>query len=361
MARKKGRRPWYRRSRGMWFITLGGRQIPTGITDPADRAGAEQFQRRAAAAPPAAPVDPPPPPPSPPPPKGEGGPTVTTAAAAFLDVAARKVGAGKLSPRTAELYRSAMAQLTAAFGTRPLAGLTADELEAWADRPEWSPSYQNQRLSIVMGMLRLAGVRLRIARPPVDSRGADAVIDEGQFAAVLRALVAPRGRPGDLAALLTLLWETGARPGEGAGLTAEQVDWANCLARLRHHKTRKRTGRDRVLVFNAAAMEVLKGQREKYGSGLLFRTRYGNAYDRHTLAVRMIGVSERVGFHVTCYSFRHTFATRALARGVPDAVVAALLGHTSTAMIHAHYGHLNEQSRVLREAAEKASGSRPAA
>jgi integrase len=37
--------------------------------------------------------------------------------------------------------------------------------------------------------------------------------------------------------------------------------------------------------------------------------------------------------------YRHTFATDALEQGVPDALVAELLGHASTAMIHRHYGH----------------------
>lgn len=47
------------------------------------------------------------------------------------------------------------------------------------------------------------------------------------------------------------------------------------------------------------------------------------------------------------------FATRALAAGESDAVVAALLGHSSTAMIHKHYSHLDGQARVLKDAAER--------
>ncbi len=51
------------------------------------------------------------------------------------------------------------------------------------------------------------------------------------------------------------------------------------------------------------------------------------------------------------YGSRHTYATSALAKGVPGATVAALLGHSSTAVLHRHYSHLTSQANVLRNAA----------
>jgi integrase len=50
------------------------------------------------------------------------------------------------------------------------------------------------------------------------------------------------------------------------------------------------------------------------------------------------------------YGYRHGFATDALAQGVPDAQVAALLGHSGTAMLHRHYAHRGAKAKVLREA-----------
>jgi integrase len=64
-------------------------------------------------------------------------------------------------------------------------------------------------------------------------------------------------------------------------------------------------------------------------------------------------LSEKIGHRVTAYGYRHTYATRALAMGLPDTHVAALLGHGSTRMIHAHYAHLNANARLLKEAAAK--------
>jgi integrase len=53
------------------------------------------------------------------------------------------------------------------------------------------------------------------------------------------------------------------------------------------------------------------------------------------------------------YGYRHTFATDALANGVPDAQVAALLGHSGTAMLHKHYAHLGARAKALRDALDK--------
>jgi hypothetical protein len=45
-----------------------------------------------------------------------------------------------------------------------------------------------------------------------------------------------------------------------------------------------------------------------------------------------------------------TFATDVLARGVPDAQVAAPMGHSGTAMLHRRYSHLTAHSQALRHA-----------
>ena len=56
------------------------------------------------------------------------------------------------------------------------------------------------------------------------------------------------------------------------------------------------------------------------------------------------------------YGYRHTFATDALVDGVPDAQVAALLGHASTAMLHRHYRHLTSQAQTLKDALGRVRG-----
>jgi hypothetical protein len=57
--------------------------------------------------------------------------------------------------------------------------------------------------------------------------------------------------------------------------------------------------------------------------------------------------------HAVAYGLRHTFATDALANGVPDAQVAELLGHSGTATLHRHYAHLGAKAKVLRDALDR--------
>src|SRR6185436_18257371 len=100
------------------------------------------------------------------------------------------------------------------------------EIEDWANRPAWSNSYRAGCLGAVSTFLRWAKFPLELRRPPKESRGADAVISEEQFAVVLRESRVSSAAT-DFPELLTVLRETGARPGEVAGLTVESVDWPN--------------------------------------------------------------------------------------------------------------------------------------
>jgi integrase len=74
---------------------------------------------------------------------------------------------------------------------------------------------------------------------------------------------------------------------------------------------------------------------------------------RQAIVTRFLRVSAKVGRTVTAYPYRHTWATRALAAGIPDTHVAALLGHASTAMVHKHYSHVDANARLLRELVDK--------
>jgi integrase len=89
----------------------------------------------------------------------------------------------------------------------------------------------------------------------------------------------------------------------------------------------------------------------KYGSGPLLRHRQGRAWTPKAVSEQVRRLCKRAGIKVIPYGYRHTLATDALARGVPDAQVAQLLGHGSTAMLYKHYSHLTSRADVLRNAA----------
>lgn len=347
---KKCHAPWFRKGRG-WFVTVDGKQYALDVVDQKDEAGASEAAAKFIASLSAGiaeklSVQP-------------TGPTTTAsdAVAAFLLGIEKRVAAGKTQPSSLTNLRICLLSFTGVFGKRAVGSLTAEELEGWADRPEWSASTQHVYLANVQRVLRSVGIALAVQRPHKESRGADTCLSDEQFAAVMVEAKKFKGVHHDFPEFLQALRETGARPQEIASLRSEWVDWANCCTRLRHHKTRRYTGTDRIIHFNSKAMAVLLKQRKRYGdTGLLFRTRDGNSYRPNTIVHRLRKISDRLGYRVIAYGLgRHAFATRALKAGVSDVLVAGLLGHKSTAMLHAHYSHLTEDAQAMRDAAERAA------
>jgi hypothetical protein len=60
-------------------------------------------------------------------------------------------------------------------------------------------------------------------------------------------------------------------------------------------------------------------------------------------------LEKKLGIKAMAYGLQNIFAADALANGVPDAQIAALMVHSGTAMLHENYSRLTGQARVLRE------------
>ncbi|HEY7429059.1 MAG TPA: site-specific integrase [Gemmataceae bacterium] len=149
-------------------------------------------------------------------------------------------------------------------------------------------------------------------------------------------------------AYIQLLWLTGARPSEIAGLRAEEIDHAQGVVILTNHKE-AHLGKCRVIFLSPEALAIIKNFGRE--DGLLFPGEDGQQMTAQAIGKRMRRLCVKAGIkNRTPYGYRHSYGTTALANGVPDAQVAALMGHASTAMLHKHYSHLTARSQVLREA-----------
>jgi len=92
-------------------------------------------------------------------------------------------------------------------------------------------------------------------------------------------------------------------------------------------------------------------RRAAEGEGLLFKGLNGRL-TATAIGLRLTRACRKAGLrHCIPYGCRHTFATDALAAGVPDATVASLLGHCDTSMVHKHYSHLSSRTQTLKDAA----------
>ena len=151
-------------------------------------------------------------------------------------------------------------------------------------------------------------------------------------------------------AMLTLLYGTGIRASECAGLREADIDWAE-----RTIQVVGKGGHERTVPLNDEVVHILKQYRTARGAlkppETFFRSRHGGALSRNAVyeRVRTNGRRARIEKRVSPHRLRHTFATHLIKKGVGLVTVRDLLGHrqiTSTQI----YIHLTAQD--LRHAAD---------
>lgn len=329
---------WYRKAKDTWYATVDGRKVSLGVKGKANRKAAQEAWHRLMAGAPA--------------PKSEPR-TSAVRVRDVVDAFLSDVG-GRAKPRTVAVYRYLLGTFSAKWGDRAVAGLKPHEVEAFARKPSWSPSTRHDFLGALVTAFRWA-VRAKLLdanpladvhKPPKTSRGVNAVLTADQFAA-LSAASGPAFR-----VFLTGLWLTGCRPGELARLEAKDVDFRTGVAVLAEHKTAEKTGRPRAIYLSPEALALVRDLSGKHPTGPLFRNSRDGAWSGWSVVKAMEAARGRAGLsHAIAYGLRHSFATDALVSGVPDATVAALLGHSNTGMLHKHYSHLTAKAGVLRNAA----------
>jgi integrase/recombinase XerC len=326
-------RPWFRSAANAWYATLGGRKVSLGVSGRNNKADAIRAWHKLMSEG------------RQPKPEPRASVTVERVIDDFLADAEARV-----SPECLRQYRKHLLPFAQKHGSRLADALTVTDAETYARKPEWSSTYRANFLAALVTAFRCAersqllgrNPLIGIRKPPKASRGASALISADEHARLVAHADPIFG------AYLKLLWLTGARPGEIAGLRAEDVDHVQGIAILSEHKC-SHLGKIRVLFLSAEALAVIRGLGVE--SGLLFPGEDGQRLTAQAIGCRLRRLCRRAGVrHCIAYGLRHTFATDALSNGVPDAQVAALLGHSGTAMLHRHYSHLTARSQALRQA-----------
>jgi integrase len=327
--------PWFRSSKNTWYVWLNGRQTSLGVKGAEnEQAAYKEWHRLMAEGTKSEPQS------------VESIRTVRDVIKAFLADSTERV-----KPKTLEVYRWFLELFESRYGSTPVERLTTGLVETFVRKPTWGSDTRNDCLGVIMNAFKWAertGLIDRnpiqgVMRPPKTSRGAESVIAAEDHRKLVEAAI------GDFKGFLQFLWLTGCRPGEASGITADAYDEKASVVILKEHKTSHR-GRVRIIHLTPEALEILKRQRERYGTGLLFRGQAGSRLTVCAVKAKMARLREKTGVKATAYGYRHTFATDALSKGVPEAHVAELLGHSGTTMLHKHYSHLGSKAQVLKQA-----------
>jgi len=254
------------------------------------------------------------------------------------------------SPHTLRAYRRDLAQWTAFLAASSSDGppaATAREVRAWL------AALHARGLDAVSVARKLAAVRsfyrflarhgvvrrnpAREVRAPRVARKLVTFLPADEAVAVIEARpVTGAARARDLA-VIEMLYATGLRVSELAGLDIDDVDHDARTVRVLG-----KGNKERIVPYGAPAARALEAYlgRRSRGTGPVFlNPRGGRLTVRsiHTIvrrAARVAGVTRRVSPH----TLRHTFATHLLDRGADLRAIQELLGHSrlSTTQRYTH-------------------------
>jgi integrase/recombinase XerC len=331
-------KPWYREDRARWVARVDGRQItlargPKSATEAAAR---KELRRLLA--------------------ERDRGVRVGPVAIRTDELCDHFLHHVKTErePATFDWYRRHLKSFCATHGATPAAEVRPHHVADWSNAHGWGQNTRSGAVTAVkrafswgrkMGYIDADPIR-DLARPAPARR--TAIMSGAQTAEAIAGVSAP------LALLLEFLHETGARPGEGTLVAKADVDFARNLIVLTKHKTARATGKRRVIVLSARAAEIVRALAEANPEGPLFRNTEGNPWTRNamSLAFRRLRRKTGMGREATAQALRHRFATDAAGQ-YPNTVVAALLGHGSTAMVDRVYSHLGDEHDALRSAVDR--------
>jgi integrase len=289
------------------------------------------------------------------------------------------------SPNTYKIRLKFLQSFSDKWGTLPVKDLKKHHVEEWlAEHMEyrrderrktwvrWGMSTRRSAItslitalnwSVDQGIISKNPVA-RMKRPAQVSRSVESLITDAQHRLFLER--ASRRHKKGFRDLLIALFETGARPGEVAGMEAKNYNpkmgtWViDSGPGVHGHNKLAYQGRRRVIFLTKALQELVERLNREHPQGPIFRAQNGRAYTEQSIVKRLheyrhkineefreAGKPEPFTPHITAYSYRHRFVTDWLMAGKPVGYLADLLG-TSINMITKHYSHLSEKSEALR-------------
>lgn len=234
--------------------------------------------------------------------------------------------------------------------------LTVEYVTKYVSQQGWRPGTVRTRLTHLRSLSKfgaaqygLKDVLANLKKPAVVSR--KKAVSREEYHQLLD-FIFRNNRPKDhrLANMLAVLWMTGARPGEL--FRVKKTELVGDRLVMAKHKTSRKTGKPRIIYLTPAAkVAVLMAEGHDEN---IFADARGNAWHKDTFSARLNRMlkANSMDSEIVAYSFRHSFAGRALSSGVDIAVLAELMG-TSVRMIEKHYGHLSDKQDLLKSNALK--------
>lgn len=322
-------KPWYRRDRKCWFVTIAGARHNLGP----DKASAFRMfhelmvaERQQATRP------------------AKISRTVAEVLDAFLDWCQQH-----RERRTYEWYL----QRCQWFIQHGLGEMSVDDIrpyhvQQWIDaHPHWSNGHRRGCIISIQRPFRWAEKMGLIDRNPLahiekpQQGKRDQVITPAEYEAIMELVPDEPFRN-----LLTLAWETGARPQELVRVAARHVDPRHARSIFPQDEAKGKQ-RVRIVYLTETAKAITQQLAAQYPEGPFLRNRSGKPWTAMAINCRFNRLSAKLGTKYCLYLFRHSFATRMLEKGLDAITVSTLMGHADTSMLGKVYQHLSHNPEHL--------------
>jgi integrase len=326
------RRPYYKQSHKAWYVNLNGRPVRLASLSEGEEAAWNRFNALTQ------PVD-----------------KVVEVVRRFLTH-----HNANSAPATHRFYSKALDAFCRHIApTTRVADLRPYHVTQWIDawKKPIGSNYKRNLIRAVKTCFRWAEDQEYIERsplrklkvPPATARGDETYLTPEQWEKLANYV-----GHGCLFDLIAVMREVGCRPQEIRRVEARHFDReGRCWVFPKSESKGKRE--PRIVHLTDCAHHICQRLALKYHEGPIFRNG-GQPWTAGILDYHLQRLSQKVGFRVTPYSIRHTFATDAIIRGVDLQTIATLMGHSDLKMLSKVYQHIRRRSDHIKEGLRKATG-----
>lgn len=329
-------KPFFRRSRGLWYVQLRGRQLNLGPDQDAAFARYHELMAQ--------------PPEATPPPRSQD--AVVIILDRFLDWCK-----SNRAPRTYEWYLQRCQSFAESISTDlSVEDLKPFHVQEWIDaKVGWAPGMKRGAVIAVQRAFNWAAKCGYLQRSPIAhvekplAGKRETVITPAVYQTILKLCGKSAFRD-----LVTLAWETGSRPQELLALEARHVDLhgERLVFPQKESKGKKEV---RIVHLTPKAMRIVRRLLSVNANGKLLRNEDGEPWTRFAVNCRFCRLRQKIGIKFCLYNFRHSFCHRGLINGVDPVTLANLMGHRDASMVAKVYSHLALDQQFLKESMRRAT------
>lgn len=151
---------------------------------------------------------------------------------------------------------------------------------------------------------------------------------------------------------LVFMLTTGARPQEAMRIESRHFDAERQCITFPIEESKGRT-RSRTIWLPDAAFQIIQRLSEATPEGRIFLNSRGRPWSRNAIRCRFRRLKVLLKCPKLCATtLRHSFAHYRLTKGQDTHTVSKLMGHVDGRMLETRYGHLDQNSDFMRQAAD---------